>query len=71
MSGAVPVAVGRLGVNAVDGVVCVGERFVQESLDVGVGSRLVGEGALPANPDEPGEAQLGEVLAHGRGAGRF
>ena len=62
-------AVGRLRVNAVDGVVCVGERLFQESLDVGVRCRVVGEGPFPPNLDEPGEAQFGQMLAHARGAG--
>lgn len=62
-------AVGCLRVNAVDGVVCVEERLVQKSLDVGVGCRVVGEGAFPPNLDEPGQAQLGQMLAHRRRAG--
>jgi Co/Zn/Cd efflux system component len=69
VSGVGPVVVRRLGVHPVRRMVGVGEGFLEEALDVRVGRDVVGEGALASHADESGQPQLGQVLAHGRGAG--
>ena len=60
----VSLAVGDL----VRGVIGVEEGLVQESAHVRVGCCVVGERAFASDRDEAGESQLGEMLAHARGA---
>jgi hypothetical protein len=47
-------------------VECVGEGFGDDPADVVVGGAVVDPIAVAAAGDQPGPAQLGEMLRHGR-----
>ena len=53
----------------VDLMVGVVEGFRQQASHVVVGGGVVGEGSFTSHPDQPGQAELGEVLGDSRGRG--